>query len=164
MSTPTNEGRGTVITHGPWTTTPSSRVVIELEGVAHLDVKEGEHWVTVVDGYVLPDNSTRFVLRYEGNVTAVDGGSTDGGDEPAAEFFKPGRDYVENKPFRAPELIRTFRCTHVAAVPDGSELMAMGFGRQGPHGPWRPVCFESGAATVYTDDADWVEKVDDPGE
>lgn len=44
-------------------------------------------------------------------------------------FFEPGVDYDDATPYSAPEIIRTFRCVHVAAMPDTGEPIAFGFMR-----------------------------------
>lgn len=46
-----------------------------------------------------------------------------------SHFFEPGVDYDDATPYSAPEIIRTFRCVAVAAMPDTGEPVAFGFMR-----------------------------------
>jgi hypothetical protein len=42
-------------------------------------------------------------------------------------FFVPGIVYVQDEPFRAPELLEVFQCVAVATHPAKGELRAFGF-------------------------------------
>jgi hypothetical protein len=45
----------------------------------------------------------------------------------ATEFFKPDVTYLQNEPFRAPELLVVFKCVAVTANPGTGERWALGF-------------------------------------
>lgn len=45
----------------------------------------------------------------------------------AADFFQPGKIYIRNEPYKAPELLDVFQCEHVAPNPRNGELRAFGF-------------------------------------
>jgi len=44
-----------------------------------------------------------------------------------ADFFEPGKTYIQAKPFQAPEALRVFHCTAVADHPAGHGMRAFGF-------------------------------------
>lgn len=46
---------------------------------------------------------------------------------PEPAFFEPGKTYIENKPFAAPEITEVFQCVAVAGHPAGRGLRAFGF-------------------------------------
>lgn len=45
-----------------------------------------------------------------------------------ATFFETGKTYIRNEPFKAPEILPSFRCLHVAEHPRNGEPRAFGFG------------------------------------
>jgi len=46
-----------------------------------------------------------------------------------ADFFTAGHTYIQNKPYKAPELLDLFRCVHVATNPRNGEPRAFGFAK-----------------------------------
>ena len=49
-------------------------------------------------------------------------------DDAGAAFFEPGKTYIENRPFAAPEATEVFQCVAVAEHPSGRGIRAFGFG------------------------------------
>lgn len=54
----------------------------------------------------------------------------------ASEFFRPGRTYLRDLPFRAPEDVPAFDCVGVGTHPSKNALRAFGFERPGTGQPW----------------------------
>jgi hypothetical protein len=52
----------------------------------------------------------------------------DSGAHTGRPFFKPGTEYVQNKPFAAPEVLGVFKCEATARHPRTGGLVAFGFG------------------------------------
>ncbi|MGI5444005.1 hypothetical protein ACQEV4_43690 [Streptomyces shenzhenensis] len=52
------------------------------------------------------------------------------------EFFRPGRTYIRNLPFRALEDVPGFECVGVSVHPTKGTLRAFGFERPGAGSPW----------------------------
>ncbi len=52
------------------------------------------------------------------------------------EFFRPGRTYIRNLPFRAPEDLPVFECVGVGVHPSKDAVRAFGFERPGAGRPW----------------------------
>jgi len=55
---------------------------------------------------------------------------------PAADFFRPGRTYIRNLPFRAPEDVPVFECVGVGVHPSKDVVRAFGFERPGARRPY----------------------------
>ena len=56
------------------------------------------------------------------------------------EFFESGVQYVEDEPYRAPELLAVFSCEYVAEHPATGEPLAFGFvAASYPGNLWQPV-------------------------
>jgi hypothetical protein len=72
-----------------------------------------------------------------------------------SDFFEPGVTYLEDAPFRAPELITEFRCVAVAIHPKDGTLRAFGFERFGACSPWK-----SSAMREHEWSAGWVVACD----
>ncbi|MFI2033680.1 hypothetical protein ACH470_03110 [Streptomyces bottropensis] len=56
--------------------------------------------------------------------------------EPASSFFRPGRTYIRDLPFRAPEDRPSFECVGVGMHPSKGVLRAFGFEQPGDGQPW----------------------------
>ncbi|MDX3831342.1 hypothetical protein [Streptomyces europaeiscabiei] len=56
--------------------------------------------------------------------------------EPTSSFFRPGRAYTRDLPFRAPEDRPNFECVGVAVHPTKGVLRAFGFEQPGNGRPW----------------------------
>ncbi|MEU7435686.1 hypothetical protein AB0B07_33335 [Streptomyces sioyaensis] len=52
------------------------------------------------------------------------------------DFFRAGRTYIRNLPFRAPEARPNFQCVAVATHPTKGTLRALGFEQASAGAPW----------------------------
>ena len=57
--------------------------------------------------------------------------------DEAVDFFRPGRTYTEDAPFRAPEDRPNFQCIAVAVHPTTGGRRALGFEQAGAGRPWK---------------------------
>jgi hypothetical protein len=82
----------------------------------------------------------------------------DSGAFTSRPFFEPGTEYVQNAPFKAPEVLGVFRCESTARHPRTGGLVAFGFGtrmteRRGDNQDWHRASLDE---AQWDDSEGWI--------